>query len=110
MGKLHRQMLEVLGISDAADIIKLPDDIKAKDPVTENMAMLKQEPVKAFMYQDHEAHIQVHMSAMQDPKIQQIVGQSPFASAIQSAMSSHITEHVAYQTEKKYRQRCGDAR
>ena len=107
MGKLHRQMLEVLGISDAADIIKLPDDIKAKDPVTENMAMLKQEPVKAFMYQDHEAHIQVHMSAMQDPKIQQIVGQSPFASAIQSAMSSHITEHVAYQYRKEIQMQLG---
>lgn len=107
MGKLHRQMLEVLGISDAADIIKLPDDIKAKDPVTENMAMLKQEPVKAFMYQDHEAHIQVHMAAMQDPKIQQIVGQSPFASAIQSAMSSHITEHVAYQYRKEIQMQLG---
>ena len=107
MGKLHRQMLEVLGISDAAEIIKLPDDIKAKDPVTENMAMLKQEPVKAFMYQDHEAHIQVHMSAMQDPKIQQIVGQSPFASAIQSAMSSHITEHVAYQYRKEIQMQLG---
>ena len=101
MGKLHRQMLEVLGISEAAEIIKLPDDIKPKDPVTENMAILKQEPVKAFMYQDHEAHIQVHMSAMQDPKIQQIVGQSPFAGAIQSAMAAHITEHVAYQYRKE---------
>ena len=101
MGKLHRQMLEVLGISEAAEIIKLPDDIKSKDPVTENMAILKQEPVKAFMYQDHEAHIQVHMSAMQDPKIQQIVGQSPFAGAIQSAMAAHITEHVAYQYRKE---------
>ena len=107
MGKLHRQMLEVLGISEAADIIKLPDDIKPKDPVTENMAILKQEPVKAFMYQDHEAHIQVHMSAMQDPKIQQIVGQSPFAGAIQSAMASHITEHVAYQYRKEIQLQLG---
>jgi hypothetical protein len=95
MGKLHRQMLEVLGIKDAADIIKLPDEIKPKDPVAENMAMLKQEPVKAFLYQDHEAHIATHMAAAQDPKIMQLVGQSPFASAIQSAMSAHITEHVA---------------
>lgn len=107
MGKLHRQMLEVLGISEAADIIKLPDEIKPKDPVTENMAILKQEPVKAFMYQDHEAHIQVHMAAMQDPKIQQMVGQSPFASAIQSAMSSHITEHVAYQYRKEIQLQLG---
>jgi hypothetical protein len=107
MGKLHRQMLEVLGISEAAEIIKLPDDIKPKDPVSENMAILKQEPVKAFMYQDHEAHIQVHMSAMQDPKIQQIVGQSPFAGAIQSAMASHITEHVAYQYRKEIQLQLG---
>lgn len=97
LGKLHRQMLEVLGIQDASDIIKLPEDIKPKDPVTENMAILKQEPVRAFLYQDHEAHIQTHMAAMQDPKLQQIVGQSPFAGAIQSAMMAHITEHVAMQ-------------
>ena len=107
MGKLHRQMLEVLGISEAADIIKLPEDIKPKDPVTENMAILKQEPVKAFMYQDHEAHIQVHMAALQDPKIQQIVGQSPFAGAIQSAMASHITEHVAFQYRKEIQLQLG---
>jgi hypothetical protein len=97
MGKLHREMLEVLNIKDADEIIKLPGDIDPMDPVTENMAILKQEPVKAFAYQDHEAHIQVHMAAMQDPKIQQIVGQSPFAAAIQSAAAAHITEHVAMQ-------------
>lgn len=107
MGKLHRNMLEVLGIQDAADIIKLPGDIKPKDPVSENMAMLKQEPVKAFLYQDHDAHIQTHMAAMQDPKIQQMVGQSPFASAIQSAMAAHITEHVAMQYRKEIEKRLG---
>jgi hypothetical protein len=107
LGKLHRQMLEVLGIQDANDIIKLPDDVKPKDPVTENMAILKQEPVKAFAYQDHEAHIAVHMAAMQDPKIQQLVGQSPFAAAIGSAMSSHITEHVAMQYRVEIQQQLG---
>jgi len=107
MGKIHRQMLEVLGIQDAKEIIKLPDEIKPKDPVTENMAIMKQEPVKAFMYQDHEAHIQVHMAAMQDPKIQQIIGQSPFASAIQNAMAAHITEHVAYQYRKEIQDQLG---
>ncbi len=107
MGKLHRNMLEVLGIQDAADIIKLPDDIKPRDPISENMAILKQEPVKAFLYQDHEAHISAHMSAMQDPKIQQMVGQSPFASAIQSAMAAHITEHVAMQYRKEIEKRLG---
>ena len=107
MGKLHRQMLEVLGIQDASDIIKLPDEIKPKDPVTENMAMLKQEPVKAFAYQDHQAHIQTHMAAMQDPKIQELIGQSPFASAIQSAMSAHITEHVAMEYRKNIQLKLG---
>jgi|TARA_R110000851_G_scaffold26286_3_gene74751 hypothetical protein len=107
LGKLHRQMLEVLGIPDAEDIIKLPEDIKPADPVSENMSILKQEPVKAFSYQDHEAHIMTHMAAMQDPKIQQIVGQSPFAAAIQSAMQSHITEHVALQYRKEIEAQLG---
>ncbi|MGB0402225.1 hypothetical protein, partial [Stenotrophomonas sp.] len=107
MGKLHRQMLEVLNIQDADEIIKLPDDIKPADPVTENMAILKQEPVKAFAYQDHEAHIRVHMAAAQDPKIQQIVGQSPFAAAIQSALASHITEHVAMQYRVEIQKQLG---
>ena len=107
MGKLHRQMLEVLGIKDADEIIKLPDDIKPADPVTENMAILKQEPVKAFKYQDHEAHIAVHMAAMQDPKLQEIVGQSPFAGAIQASMAAHITEHVAFQYRKEIEKNLG---
>lgn len=107
LGKLHRQMLEVLGIQDASDIIKLPGDIKPKDPVSENMAILKQEPVKAFLYQDHEAHIQTHMAAMQDPKLQQIVGQSPFAGAIQAAMMAHVTEHVALQYRKEIEKNLG---
>lgn len=101
MGKLHQQMLGVLGIQDASEIIKLPEDIKPMDPVAENMAMLKQEPVKAFLYQDHEAHIAAHMAAMQDPKIAQMVGQSPFASAIQGAAAAHLTEHLAYQYRKE---------
>ena len=109
MGKLHRQMLEVLGIKDANDIIKLPDDIKPHDPVTENMMILKQEPVQAFKYQDHEAHITVHISAMEDPKLQQIVGQSPFASTIQSSMAAHITEHVAFQYRKEIEKQLGVA-
>jgi hypothetical protein len=107
MGKLHRQMLEVMGIQDAQDIIKLPEDIKPKDPVSENMAILKQEPVKAFLYQDHEAHIAVHMAAAQDPKLQQIIGQSPFAAAIQSAMAAHITEHIAFQYRKDLEMKLG---
>ena len=107
MGKLHRQMLEVLGIQDASDIIKLPDDIKPADPVTENMMLLKQEPVKAFKYQDHEAHIAVHMAAMQDPKMREMVGQSPFAQAIGQAMAAHITEHVAFQYRREIEKMLG---
>jgi hypothetical protein len=107
MGKLHRQMLEVLGIQDASTIIKLPEDIKPADPVTENMAILKQEPVKAFKYQDHEAHIRVHMAAANDPKIKEMVGQSPFAGAIQAALSAHITEHVAFQYRKEIEKNLG---
>ena len=107
MGKLHRQMLEVLGIQDAEDIIKLPDDIKPADPVTENMMLLKQEPVKAFKYQDHEAHIAVHMAAMQDPKMRELVGQSPFAQAIGQAMAAHVTEHVAFQYRREIEKMLG---
>ena len=107
MGKLHRQMLEVLGIQDASDIIKLPDDIKPADPVTENMMMLKQEPTKAFKYQDHEAHIAVHMAAIEDPKMRELVGQSPFAQAIGAAMAAHVTEHVAFQYRREMEKMLG---
>jgi hypothetical protein len=109
MGKLHRQMLEVLGIQDASDIIKLPDEIKPADPVTENMMIMKQEPVKVFTYQDHEAHIAVHMAAAQDPKIMQMIGQSPFAQVIQQNMAAHITEHVAAQYRKEIEKQLGVA-
>jgi hypothetical protein len=107
MGLLHRQMLEVLGIQDAGDIIKLPEELKPMDPVAENMAILNQSPVKAFLYQDHEAHIVAHLAAAQDPKIQQMVGQSPFAGAIQSSMAAHITEHLAMQYRKEIERRLG---
>lgn len=107
MGKLHRQMLEVLGVQNADEIVKLPDDMKPADPVTENMMMMKQEPIQAFKYQDHEAHIAVHMAAAQDPKIMQIIGQSPFASAIQQAMAAHVTEHVAFQYRREIEKQLG---
>jgi hypothetical protein len=101
LGRLHRQMLEVLGIQDADKIVKLEDEIEPTDPVTENMKILQQEGVKAFGYQDHEAHIQVHMAMLNDPKIKELVGQSPFAPVIQKAMIEHITEHVAFQYRKE---------
>jgi len=107
MGRLHQQMLGVLGIQDASEIIKMPGDIKPSDPVAENMALLQQTPVKAFLYQDHEAHIATHMAAMQDPKIAQMVGQSPFAEAIQAASMAHVTEHIAYQYRKEIEMQLG---
>jgi hypothetical protein len=106
---LHRQMLEVLGIKNAEKLVPLEDDQKPRDPVAENMAVLKGKPVKAFFYQDHQAHIQVHMSAMQDPLIQQVVGQNPRAQQIQAAMMAHISEHVAYAYRQKIEQQMGVA-
>lgn len=95
--QLHRQMLEVLGIKNVQKIIPLEDDQKPMDPVTENMAVMNGKPVKAFLYQDHEAHIKVHIAAATDPKIQKIIGQNPQAQAIQASLAAHISEHVAFQ-------------
>lgn len=95
--QLHRQMLEVLGIKNVAKIIPIEEDQKPMNPVSENMAVMTGKPVKAFLYQDHEAHIKVHMNAMNDPKVQQIVGQNPRAQFIQAAMMAHINEHVGFQ-------------
>ena len=94
---LHRQMLEVLGIKEVDKIVPLEDDFKPQDPVAENMNILNSKPIKAFLYQDHEAHMKVHMNMVQDPKILQLVGQSPNAQAIQAAMQAHIAEHLAFQ-------------
>jgi hypothetical protein len=104
---LHRQMLEVLGIKNADKLVPLPDDQKPKDPVSENMAVLKGEPIKAFFYQDHESHIKVHMAAMQDPIIMQLVGQNPKAPIIMGAMQAHISEHVGYAYRQKIEQQLG---
>jgi hypothetical protein len=104
---LHRQMLEVLGIKDAAKLVPLPDDQKPRDPVSENMSMINGKPVKAFIYQDHEAHIAVHMAAAQDPKIAQLVGQSPNANAIMGALSAHIQEHLAFEYRRQIEQMAG---
>jgi hypothetical protein len=104
---LHRQMLDVLGIKNYAKLVPTQDDKKPVDPVTENMNMLNMKPVKAFLYQDHQAHIAVHMSAMQDPKIMQLVQQSPTAQAVGAAMTAHIAEHVAYEYRKQMEMRMG---
>jgi len=104
---LHRQALEVMGIKGADEIVKLPDEIKPMDPVSENMAILKQDQVMAFANQDHEAHLAVHMAFAQDPRIQEMVGQSQFASAIQGAMQSHIAEHIGFAYRQKIEQQMG---
>lgn len=95
--QLHRQMLEVLGIKNVQKIVPLEEDQKPTDPVSENMNIITGKPVKAFLYQDHVAHITTHMTAAQDPKMQQIIGQSPNANAIQAALQAHVAEHVAFQ-------------
>jgi len=105
--QLHRGMLEVLGIKNADKLVPLPEDQKPKDPVTENMNALKGEPLKAFQYQDHESHIKVHMSAMQDPIVMQLVGQNPRAPQIQAAMMAHISEHVGFAYRQKIEQQLG---
>jgi len=102
MPLLHRQMLDVLGIKNAAKLVPMEDDEKPTDPVTENMNVLRGKPVKAFMYQDHQAHIQVHTTAMQNPKIQQVLGMNPqIAQAMQAAMTAHINEHVGMEYRKQ---------
>jgi len=104
---LHRQMLDVLGIKNYAKLVPTQDDRKPIDPVTENQNILMMKPVKAFLYQDHQAHITVHMAAMQDPKIQQLVGMNPMAQQIQAAMMAHINEHIGYEYRKQMEMRMG---
>jgi hypothetical protein len=100
MPLLHRQMLEVLGIRDADEIVPTDKDMKPTDPVSENMNIINGKPVKAFIYQDHEAHIQTHMAMIQDPTIMEIMGKSPNAKKAQAELSAHVQEHLAF----KYRQ------
>jgi len=104
---LHRQMLEVLGIKNYQKLVPIEEDKKPQDPVSENQDILMMKPVKAFLYQDHQAHIQVHMAAMQDPKIMALVGKNPQAPAMQAAMMAHINEHIAYEYRKQMEMRMG---
>ena len=105
--ELHRQMLNVLGIQDADKIIPLSEEKRPRDPVSENMDVLNGKPLKAFIEQDHEAHIQIHMAAIQDPKIQQLVGQSPMAAPIAAAMAAHVQEHLGFQYRKEIEKELG---
>jgi hypothetical protein len=104
---LHRQMIEVLGIKNANKLVPVEDDAVPTDPVQENQNLLTGKPVKAFMEQNHQAHLGVHMAAMQDPKIMQIVGQNPQAQAIQAAMMAHINEHVAFEYRRQIEEQMG---
>jgi hypothetical protein len=105
--QLHRQMLEVLGIRDAAKLVPVEEDEKPTDPVTENMNVMNGKPVKAFIYQDHEAHITVHMSAIQDPNIQQLIGQNPMANQIGAAIQAHIAQHVGFAYRRRIEEQLG---
>jgi hypothetical protein len=107
MPLLHRQMLEVLGIKNAAKLVPIEDDMKPRDPVSENMDILNGKPVKAFIYQDHAAHITVHMSMLQDPVTAQIVGQNPQAQAMMAAAMAHIMEHFGFQYRKNIEEKIG---
>jgi len=98
---LHRQMIEVLGVKNASKLVPLEDDLKPVDPVQENQNILMGKPVKAFIQQNHEAHIAVHMAAMQDPKIMKIVGQGPMAQQIQASLLAHVNEHVAFEYRRQ---------
>jgi len=98
--QLHRQMIEVLGVKNAEKLVPTKDDLKPVDPVSENMAVLQGKPMKAFIYQDHEAHIATHMAFMQDPVVAQMIGQNPQAKQIMAGLQAHIAEHLGY----KYRQ------
>jgi hypothetical protein len=106
---LHRQMIETLGVRNADKIVPLADDAKPRDPITENMDVMTGKPVKAFMYQDHEAHIKVHMALGQDPKMAQIIGQNPMAQQITAALQAHIMEHVAFQYRREIEKQLGAA-
>jgi hypothetical protein len=97
---LHRQMIEVLGVKNAAKLVPTEDDQSPVDPITENQNILKGKPVKAFIEQDHEAHIAVHMSAIQDPKLQQMLQGNPMAEAMMAAGMAHVSEHLGFQYRK----------
>ena len=104
---LHRQMLEVLGIKNAQKLVPMDDDQKPRDPVSENMDVLRGKPVRAFIYQDHEAHITVHMSAMEDPKLMALVSQSPMAKQMGAALAAHIQDHLAFEYRKQIEEVAG---
>jgi len=109
LAELNKQMLEVLGVKNIGKLIPSKADHRPRDPVSENMSLINGQPVKAFIYQDHQAHIQVHMAALQDPKMAAIIGQNPMAQQIQAATMAHINEHVAFEYRKQIEEQLGTA-
>jgi hypothetical protein len=107
MPNLHRQMLEVLGIRNAQKLIPLQDDMKPKDPIAENMDVLTMKPLKAFIYQDQDAHITAHQAFLQDPQVAAMIGQNPQAQAMTGAMQAHICEHFAFKYRQQIEQQLG---
>jgi len=105
--QLHRQMIEVLGIKNADKLVPVEDDQTPRDPVSENMSFLTGKPTKAFIYQDHDAHIAVHTSMMQDPMVMGQIGQNPMAQQIQGAIMAHVAEHLAFQYRQKIQEQLG---
>jgi len=105
--ELNRQMLEVLGVKNIGKLIPNADDKKPKDPVSENMDIINGKPTKAFIYQDHQAHLAVHMAAMQDPKLMQMMSQNPMAQQMQAAALAHINEHIAFEYRKQIEEQLG---
>jgi len=105
--QLHRQMIEVLGIKNADKLVPIEDDMRPTDPVSENMDALVGNPVKAFMYQDHQAHIATHQAFMQDPMIMQTIGQNPMANQIMASLQAHIAEHTAFLYRQQIEERIG---
>jgi hypothetical protein len=105
--QLHRQMIEVLGVKNAEKLVPTKDDLKPVDPVSENMAALQGKPMKAFIYQDHDAHIATHMAFMQDPVIAQMIGQNPQARQIMAGLQAHVAEHLGYKYRKDMEEQLG---
>ena len=107
--QLHRQMIEVLGVKNADKLVPIKEDMKPADPVSENMNALVGKPMRAFIYQDHDAHIAAHMSFMKDPAIAQMIGQNPQAQNIMSSLQAHIAEHLGFNYRKQIEERLGVA-
>ena len=105
--QLHRQMIEVLGVKNADKLVPVKDDAKPADPVSENMDALVGKPMRAFIYQDHDAHIGTHMAFMQDPMVAQLIGQNPQAQQIMTSLQAHIAEHLGFNYRKQIEEKLG---